>query len=131
MKNAFLVMAAAVIVIGLTASQGLAHPAYKKALTEKLGAKTLSCEVCHVKGEKKTVRNPLGKEFHKALHDKSHTELYNNAKKEGSDARKAAEAQMIKEFLAVLDAVKAKESPDGVTYGELVETKKLEGVKYE
>ncbi len=131
MKNVCLALICGVVTFSLNASDASAHSAFKKAFQTKIKAASVKCDACHVKGQKKDVRNDFGKVFAKLLKDKKLTDLYNTAKKEGTDARKKAEEKMAKEFLAVLDKAKAEKSPAGATWGSLIDSKKLENVTFE
>jgi len=78
----------------------------------KAAFKTRSCNVCHVKGEKKTVRNAYGHELHEAL------------EKGGASPKKLVKEDKEK-LLKLLDeafvSVAKKKTKDGVTYEELFE----------
>ncbi len=73
------------IILGSLVMSADARPQYKSAYSKKqftaeteaekaLGAAITkdSCNACHVKGEKKTVRNDMGKKLHEALGGKSY-----------------------------------------------------------
>jgi hypothetical protein len=82
----------------------------------KLVKEEVKCNVCHVKGEKKEVRNDYGESLKKAGLDK------NNFKKERLDAEPDAVA---KEINAALDKVGKEKSKAGTTYEALIKAGKL------
>lgn len=78
--------------------------------------KETKCNVCHVKGEKKEVRNAYGEALHKLGLEKD------NYKKE----RVEAEADKVdKEVMDALEKVAAEKGKDGKTYGEQIKAGKL------
>ncbi len=86
----------------------------------KLVKETAKCNVCHVEGEKKSVRNEFGEALHDAGLDKK------NYPKE----RVESEADAVnKEIQAAFDKVEAKKSAGGMTFGDLIKAGKLPGAK--
>lgn len=82
--------------------------------------KETKCNVCHVKGEKKEVRNGYGEALHKAGLEKD------NYKKE----RVEAEGDKVdKEVMDALEKAAAEKSAGGMTYGDLIKSGKLPGEK--
>ena len=124
----------AVAMMGLLVQSASAHSAFKKALQEKYDFKSVSCNSCHIKGKKKTERNDFGKAF-KDLQKLDYdgmglTEKFEAVKAGGNDAEQDAfEEEMKKAFLKVLEDVEKKESPDGKTWGELLKTADIDGIK--
>lgn len=86
----------------------------------KLVKDTAKCNVCHVEGEKKTVRNAYGEALHDAGLDK----------KKYPKERVESEAEAVgKEITAAFDKAEAAKSPSGKTFGELIKAGKLPGAK--
>ena len=85
----------------------------------KLIVETTKCNVCHVQGEKKTVRNPYGTELAKLLKK-------DNFK---GERLKAEPEKCTEEIVAAFDEVAAKKSAgdDSSTFGELIAQFKLPG----
>lgn len=82
--------------------------------------KETKCNVCHVKGEKKEVRNGYGEALHKAGLEKD------NYKKE----RVEAEGDKVdKEVMDALEKAAAEKSAGGMSYGDLIKSGKLPGDK--
>ncbi len=82
--------------------------------------KETKCNVCHVKGEKKEVRNAYGEALHKAGLEKD------DFKKE----RVEAEGDKVdKEIMEALEKAAAEKSAGGMTFGELLKAGKLPGDK--
>ena len=114
---------AALASLALNVSEVSARPQYKAGFAKiakgskiEAAAKKESCNVCHVKGEKKTVRNDFGKALMKGgLDKKLYTE--NKADKEVL-AKKIDEA--MKKFL---------ESEDGAKFKKHIEDGKLPGAE--
>jgi len=78
------------------------------------------CYVCHVKGEKKEVKNAYGEALTKLL-DKDNFK---------SSRRKAEPEKVKAEIVAALKKVEEMKAPTGETYGELISQGKLP-VKFE
>jgi hypothetical protein len=82
--------------------------------------KETKCNVCHVKGEKKEVRNAYGEALHDAGLDK----------KKYPKERIEAEADAVeKEVMEALEKVAKEKSAGGMTYGDLLKAGKLPGDK--
>lgn len=77
--------------------------------------KETKCNVCHIKGEKKSVRNSYGETLHKLGLEKE------NYKKERVDTEKDA---VEKEITAAFEKAAAEKNGSG-TYGDLFKTGKL------
>ena len=122
----------------------LAQTAFKKTLQKKYDFKTVSCYACHSKKSEvpeeqhedfkknsKAFHNVFGKEFVKLLKGKEVTKRLLDVKKLPSDdpEKKKVIDEVNKEFLESLKTVEALEAPSGETYGELLKTATLSGVK--
>jgi UDP-N-acetylglucosamine pyrophosphorylase len=99
----------------------------------------VSCNACHVKGEKKTVRNEFGEMFFKILKEDELTQNWKEAKTNGRDAQKAYEKEtMLPLFQKALKEVKADTVPEvegttnpdaGQTWDEMIKQEKVDGIK--
>lgn len=122
----------------------LAQTEFKKTLQKKYDFKTVSCYSCHSKKSEvpeeqheafkknsKAFHNPFGKEFVKLLKGKEVTKRLADVKKLPSDdpEKKKVIDEVNKEFLEALKTVETLEAPSGETYGELLKTATLSGVK--
>ncbi len=131
------------ILVGQT-SPILAQTEFQKALKKKYDFRTVSCFTCHSKKTElaeeqqeafaenpKAFRNAFGKEFAKLLEGKEVTKRLADVKKLSADdpEKKKVIDEVNKEFLDALKKVETLESPSGETYGELLKSAKLEGVK--
>ena len=114
-----------------------AMPQFKKAFAEKYAAKhkskefqaaakKASCNVCHVKGAKKTVQNEYGKLLNKLIEGDANKRL-KAAKAKGKEAG----AKELATILAQLDAAFEKASEEnsdggkGPTYAEIIKKGEL------
>jgi hypothetical protein len=88
-----------------------ANPEFAKLVKE-----TAKCNVCHVMGEKKEVRNAYGESLHKAGLEKAF-----------KDKIKEDEAGTTKIIMETFQKVEAEKSAAGATYGELIKSGKLPG----
>jgi hypothetical protein len=128
MKKLFLVLALGGVLWVLPCGSAEAIPLFFKTFeTKYAGAdakpefvtlvKETKCNICHVKGEKKTVRNEYGE----ALHKVGGLEK-DDFKKERVEAEpEAAE----KEVNAALDKVAAEKSKGGETFGDIIKAGKI------
>ncbi|MCA9155888.1 MAG: hypothetical protein R3C99_19305 [Pirellulaceae bacterium] len=123
MKRFALLMAAAVIA-GWFAAPAQAFPPFKAAFTEryvdksdnegfKAAAKEASCNVCHVKDEKKSVQNEYGH----ALHE----ELEKSGEKP-KELMKSDKEKLLKLLDEAFTAVEKEKSKGGKTFGELIKS---------
>jgi hypothetical protein len=85
----------------------------QKALAER--AKIAKCNICHVDGEEKKVRNAYGAELDKLL-DKENF---------GATRRKDEPEKVQAEIREALDKVAAEKGPTDETYGERIEAGQL------
>lgn len=77
------------------------------------------CYTCHVRGKKKDFVNAFGWELSQLIEGNA-KERTDAAREDGSDAKKAEEAKLVKEFEAALAKVEEIKAPSGETYGELL-----------
>ena len=132
----------ALVAAGVLASTGpdlMAHSLFKKIMGKAYPVMSISCNACHVKDEKKSVRNEFGELFYKELKADKVTEAWKEAKANGRPAQKEYEAKtMTPLFEAALKKVKAEtvpevegvENPDaGKTYNEMILEEKIDGIK--
>ena len=116
-----MLVCAAVASLTLSVSDVSARPQYKAGFAKltkgtkiEEAAKKASCNVCHVKGEKKTVRNDFGKALMKGGLDKK---LYTENKADKAELAKKID-EVMKKFLA---------SEDGAKFKKHIEDGKLPG----
>lgn len=120
----------ALCVVVLVGGTAIAQTLFKKALQDKYEFKSVSCNTCHVQGEKKDKRNEFGQLFADELKEKNVTQRINDAKDSEDDAVKdKVYDEVTKEFLAALKKIEAKKIDNGKTYAELLKTGEVEGVK--
>ena len=132
----------ALVATGILASSGTdlkAHSLFKKILGNAYPVMSVSCNACHVKDEKKTVRNDFGELFYKELKADKVTEGWKDAKADGRPAQKEFEAKtMTPLFEAALKKVKAETVPEvegvenpnaGKTYDQMIREEKIDGIK--
>ena len=108
---------------------------FKKAFQEKYvdksshqelkdAFKTASCNTCHVKDQKKDVRNAYGDELAKLIEGDANKRM-KEAGKNGDEARKAEEMKILQELEKAFEEVAKLKSKSGQTYGELIEAGQL------
>ena len=140
MSRFFIVLIAIVsIALGALCEETMAHTIFKKAMEKSYPIMKVSCNACHVKGEKKTVRNDFGEMFFKELKADNVTQSWKDAKKDGRDAQKAYEKEtMTPLFEKALKKVKAATVPEvegvtnpdaGKTWDEMIKAVKVDGIK--
>ena len=115
-----------------------AQSEFKKVVKNKHTNQKVSCFSCHTrkanvpedqlsafKENKKSFRNSFGKEFDKLFEGKDMSKRLKEAKKlkKAGDTEKAKQikSDVIEEFKAALEKVEKIKSPEGPTYGELLE----------
>jgi hypothetical protein len=89
-------MLVAVCCAGVFSADASAHNVFKKQLQTKYPDMKISCNVCHVNKEKKTVRNNYGQLLTKMFESKTLTE--DLKAKSGDDKKKFESDVMIPEF---------------------------------
>lgn len=135
MKRFGLVIAVAGFVSLSFATEASAIPKFRKAFEEKYiksgdhpelapAFKEAACNLCHVKGKPKSVHNSYG-EVLEELIDGNVKERLDAAKEIGSDEKKAEEARIVEEFIAVLPKAEEATGEDGETYGARIKAGKL------
>ena len=97
------------------------HAIFKKYLSEKMPNKKFTCNVCHVSGEKKTVKNSYGKLFIKVINKPN---LSKDWKSKSGDAKKAYEKEVM---LPAFEAAYKKISK--MTFADLLKNDMIDGVK--
>lgn len=116
------------MVAGWTASSD-AHTTFKKRLEEKYEGTKVSCNACHVEGEKKTVRNDFGKLFHKEFEAKELDLTEGFKSRKGAERKQYEKEVMVPAFDEALKKVKEKTIEEGGdTYDTLIKAGKLDGV---
>jgi hypothetical protein len=93
--------------------------------------KKSGCYTCHVKRKKKEVVNAYGWELSLLIKDNVKDRI-DEAKKKGSEARKAEEEKVLKEFDEAMKKVETKRSPSKELYAEMFKAHRLptaEGAK--
>ena len=135
MKKLILFGAACLFSFALVAPNAQAIAPFKKAFQEKYVDKSdneqleekfkkAGCNTCHVKGEKKEVRNDYGKELSKLIEGDANARI-KEAGEAGKDARTAETEKILKELDKAFDEVAKKENKSKVKYGELIKQGKL------
>ncbi len=105
-----------VLAFSTTAS---AHKIFKDKLSEKYPNVKISCNACHVKGEKKSVRNNYGKLFFKTFENKK---LTAEMPDDRDEKKEYAEKVMIPEFEKAFEKIKV------MTFNDLVEAGVIPGI---
>lgn len=131
MRNGSLIAIAGLMILVHT-READALPPFKKAFDEKYVAPandpaftqafgTAGCNVCHVNGQKKDVRNAYGEALAKLIKGDAAKRL-----KDAGPAGKAAETKkLLGELNDAFTKTEADKSPSGPTYGELLKQHKL------
>jgi len=97
------------------------HAAFKKYLSAKMPNKKLTCNLCHVPQQKKSVRNSYGQLFTKVMNKPNLTKDW---KTKTGDAKKTYEKDvMVKEF------GKAYAKISKMTFADLLKNDLIDGVK--
>ena len=135
MKKLILLSAACLFCVALVAPDARAIAPFKKAFQEKYVDKSdneefkekfkkASCNTCHVKGEKKEVRNAYGEELSKLIEGDANARI-KEAGKAGDEARTAETEKALKELQKAFEEVAKMESKSKVKYGDLLKQGKL------
>ncbi len=96
-----------------------AHKIFKDKLSEKYPNVKISCNACHVKGEKKSVRNNYGKLFFKTFENKK---LTAEMPDDRDEKKEYAKKVMIPEFEKAFEKIKV------MTFNDLVEAGVIPGI---
>ena len=140
MSRFFIVLTAVIsIALGTLGEETMAHTIFKKSMEKSYPIMKVSCNACHVKGEKKTVRNDFGEMFFKELKADNVTQAWKDAKGDGRDAQKAYEKKTMtplfekalkKVMEATVPEVEGVTNPDaGKTWDEMIKAVKVDGIK--
>lgn len=132
MKRFALLCVACMTTVALISPKAEAIAPFKKAFQQKYvdttdndefkqDFKKSSCNACHVKGEKKTVRNAYGDELAKILEGNANERIKAAGKEGGSDGRKAETEKVLKELDVAFGKVEKAKASSGQTYGEMLE----------
>ena len=109
-----------------------AHSQLGIAFKKKYRLRTVSCNTCHLKAEKKKKRDaltPFGKELAQLLEGKQISDRLEASKKESKEQRDQVKDAVVKEFLEALDKLDALEAPSGKLYAEAIPAGEIEGTK--
>ena len=135
MKKLILLSSVCLLGVALITPDARAIAPFKKAFFEKYVDKSdneelkekfkkASCYTCHVKGEKKEVRNAYGQELAKLIEGDASARI-KEAGKSGDDARTAEQDKILKELDKAFDTVAKKESKSKVKYGDFLKQGQL------
>lgn len=126
------------VALGNLGDETMAHSVFKKSIEKAYPVMKVSCNACHKKGEKKTVRNDFGELFFKEMKADKVTQSWKDAKANGRDAQKAYEKDtMIPLFEAALKKIKKATVPEvegvtnpdaGKTWDEMINAEKVDGM---
>jgi hypothetical protein len=120
----------------LAAHEAWGHAKFRTAFTKKYVtdhpnaefqsvAKKEGCNICHLKGLKKSHQNQYGKELNKLI-EGSADERYKTARKEGGTAAMNAEwDKLLAELEQAFTKVSELKSPTGETFGERIKAGQL------
>jgi hypothetical protein len=133
MKRVALVTLCCAVVVCLAAGPVSALPQFKKDFTDKYvepandetfksTATAAGCNVCHVKGEGKDMRNAYGEELAKYIEGSAKDRVAAALEKGTTEEEKE---KLSKELAEAFKKVEAAKSPSGATYGELLKAHKL------
>jgi len=89
----------------LLANSSEAHSAFKKEMGDKLPDMKVSCNACHVKGEKKTERTSLGKLFTKEMGVADMSKTW--GEKSGAEKKEYEKTVMVPAFQKALTKITA------------------------
>ena len=137
MKSFVFFAVAVALVIGSAAPKAHALGEFKKAFEEKYvkegddgikaSFKEQNCNLCHVKDEKKNVRNAYGKELAKLIEGDANDRLKTAQKEGGADGRKAELEKVMEEVeKAFKELEEMKKENSDTTYGDVIKSGKLE-----
>ncbi|MCE9546546.1 MAG: hypothetical protein K8T25_13650 [Planctomycetia bacterium] len=135
MKKLCVMLVGSAVILGLTGGAAEALPPFKKAFEEKYvkpanneafseAFKAEGCNVCHVKGKKKDIRNAYGEALAKLIEGDAKHRL-DEAGKESDDAKAAEMKKILGELDAAFTKVEAEKAPDGETFGAKIKAGKL------
>ena len=120
-RSTFIIAGLLIAIFAFPTSSVEAHAAFKKYLSAKMPNKKLTCNLCHVPQQKKTVRNSYGQLFTKVMNKPNLTKDW---KSKTGDAKKTYEKDvMVKEF------DKAYKKISKMTFADLLKNDLIDGVK--
>jgi len=136
MKRFVLICIACSALIAFASPNAKAIAPFKKAFQQtyvdpsdneafKEAFKKASCNTCHVKGEKKTVRNTYGEELSKLIEGDANDRIKDAGKEGGAAGRKAETEKVLKELHKAFEEVAKKKTEGGQTYGEMFKNGEL------
>lgn len=136
MKRVVLACLVATIAVFASTPSAFALPEFKKEFTKKYIdthkddafkklAKKASCNVCHVKKEKKTVVNEYGTHLAKLIEGNAKKRKDDAMKKDGAEAKKAEQAKLVKELNKAFEEVAKMKSEAGDTFGDRIKNSLL------
>lgn len=108
-------------VFAFAASDVQAHSAFKKYISSQFPGKKMSCDVCHVKGQKKDVKNSYGQLFIKVMNKPNLTKEWKS--------KKGAEKKAYEKDVMVPAFEKAFKKVSKMTFEDLVKYNLINGVK--
>ena len=137
MKSFVYICVAAGLLFGAMTPKAHALGEFKKAFEQKYvkdgddaikaSFKSLNCNLCHVKDEKKNVRNAYGKELAELIEGDASDRLKAAQEAGGSDGRKAELEVVLKELDEAFKKVEETKKKDSdTTYGDVIKSGKLE-----
>ncbi len=110
--------------------QASAHTVFKKQLQKQYPSLVIKCELCHVKGKKKTETNDFGKLFKDEMDSANLTSQWESLK--GDDKKKYEQETMAPAFdhaFETIKVLKKGEEEDAQTWHELLDSAALENIK--
>lgn len=113
--------------LSMNVAPAYAQGVFRTALAKQHENLTITCYLCHVKGEDKDVRNDFGKMIAKELEGKDVSARLEAAKEEDADTKEQVTEEVVNDFLAAFKKIEAKTSPSGKTYGALLKAGELDG----
>jgi hypothetical protein len=136
MRSAGLLLLGVVVTLGFWVSKAQALPQFKDAFKAKYvdnsndpqfkaDFKKASCNTCHVKGEKKSVRNDYGKALAKFTGGTVHKDMAAAEASGGDSAKQAVLDKAVQALGEGFDKVADEKSSTGETYGERIKAGKL------
>ena len=117
--KSFLCMMLAIGCVLAFSTTASAHKVFKDELSKKYPKLKISCNACHVKGEKKTVRNNYGKLFFKTFENKK---LTAEMPKDRDEKKEYAAKVMLPEFEKAFEKIKV------MTFADLMEAGVIAGI---
>jgi len=120
-RPSFIVTGVLLAIFAFATPSAEAHLAFKKYLSSKMPNKKLTCNLCHVPQQKKTVRNSYGQLFTKVMNKPNLTKDWKS--KTGDEKKTYEKDVMVKEF------AKAYGKISKMTFADLLKNDLIDGVK--